>query len=1148
MKASIFVSKALKCLLEDLQKVTICTLLNRMPGEGEDAVDNDIESNIQQTSSAKRPLSSRGASKDALVKSPEILEADSAPGCVEKTSHQRCSNRITKRLRRDPSPLDPVSKKSAPVKQPTEPSTSSKTRRPWELWSVEDKNAFFEALCEYGKDFESIQSHIAQRSKKKGVATNMIKNKDQVRHFYYRTWHKISKYLKVTESVGKQTQELYGLINYSELRKKIGGCLNEKNGQKLNELVLCGVTTVKLKGKRLRIKTPVCRALKKLNNVADTKEPETEKLPKEICVEFRPHTNTAWLHVQSLAQNPRVRTKVNLQKRLSSVIEFFQNRWKPYRLKRKEQILSSLPDSVTEGVPCDTSLILRVKPASDAKICPLSLSVMDVASSSDLCLQKYMKLSPKVLCQDISKAKKPLCLNQKIQDDKQYDLSESPMETDQQNFSSDIISDCNDKLSQFELKEMRLQSENQSICESMNLLEGLSLSKTFSETDMSHNNDIDNSVFDALLSGESSLDSSFSKSLEECYKKSYLMIGHDPQENIHNLMNSSETEVNFELQSTASESLASSFKSLLGSDKNNLPDLLYDSKEDEEENNCDSIFYKTVRDGWTVEEAGFLTFGELYLLLGKPPTIVLEYEFEASTNLEDYPEMHDVSTKKSILKKVLEVAQNYYMDTKNKQVLAKHRSSTKSAKIKLCNQTEKVSKEASIMPSNAINESEVTIKEGNCSKSIDLPKTSTNISDNATTSTDKHVFAVPTAPRNVKPPDQNTLKEEIGKLLPGTRRGCRVRRKPLVVQRPLLPREGMARPLTFVHIVPTVSSMSNAIPTNTRTETKMNLPSSKSLINLLPPGMPIQVPFKQVRAAPGQKLVLVKTNTIPGSQVAANQTSGNLMQIITDPTASCSNSTVSRAKNSPNPPENKIPVVDLGSQSFNSSLELSSPTNLDMLNLDLLSESQSNALVPEDTFGTMQPMSSILDISNSSTFANITPSDETSFLEELGFSIKNKDYDQTSGPVCFGETHPSSLKQNTPPSSPLNLFKVTTPDIQWMLNGESPDMNLNTFLNSLESPTKPASATSPTSLESPIINNDLSLNTFLDAMETETSTKLSSASTSSLSMENSNFDPMGRLAPVVDAQVRCMLDECSLDFIAKFEDLADVISDDSKHT
>lgn len=79
-----------------------------MPGEGEDAADNDIESDGQQTVSAKRPQSTR--TKDT----PEILEADSAPSGIEKnklTNNQRCSNRITKRSRRDPSPVDPTSKK-----------------------------------------------------------------------------------------------------------------------------------------------------------------------------------------------------------------------------------------------------------------------------------------------------------------------------------------------------------------------------------------------------------------------------------------------------------------------------------------------------------------------------------------------------------------------------------------------------------------------------------------------------------------------------------------------------------------------------------------------------------------------------------------------------------------------------------------------------------------------------------------------------------------------------------------------------------------------------------------------------------------------------------------------------------------------------
>jgi hypothetical protein len=68
-------------------------------------------------------------------------------------------------------------------------------KRTWELWSQEDKNTFFEALNEYGKDFDSIQNHFATKARKKGLGEHLIKNKDQVRHFYYRTWHKISKHL-----------------------------------------------------------------------------------------------------------------------------------------------------------------------------------------------------------------------------------------------------------------------------------------------------------------------------------------------------------------------------------------------------------------------------------------------------------------------------------------------------------------------------------------------------------------------------------------------------------------------------------------------------------------------------------------------------------------------------------------------------------------------------------------------------------------------------------------------------------------------------------------------------------------------------------------------------------------------------------------
>lgn len=62
----------------------------------------------------------------------------------------------------------------------------------------------------------------------------------------------------------KVVQELYGLINYGELKRRVGFC-NEKNWSKLYEMIYHGSTRVRSKGKMWRVKTPHCRALRKLN-------------------------------------------------------------------------------------------------------------------------------------------------------------------------------------------------------------------------------------------------------------------------------------------------------------------------------------------------------------------------------------------------------------------------------------------------------------------------------------------------------------------------------------------------------------------------------------------------------------------------------------------------------------------------------------------------------------------------------------------------------------------------------------------------------------------------------------------------------------------------------------------------------------------
>ncbi|XP_077984272.1 protein cramped-like [Glandiceps talaboti] len=268
----------------------------------------------------------------------------------------RSSVRPHKRFKKDQSP---------PPTQPKEPEKPAKqeqqtVKKRWEAWTVQDKNLFFEALFEHGKDFEAIQKYMEVRHKKRGDPPHLIKNKDQVRHLYYRTWHKISKYITPNEELKKTSQELYGLINYGELRKKVGGGLNEKIGLKLNELVTKGATLIRHKSRNLRIKTPICKSLKRLNSTEGNEEEEPIKLPAKVVIELQPQTNAAWATIQSMAQNPRIRITAPLKKEIGSLVGFLQEKWTPSRLKLLRSLRPFLNDEphafLTLKVPENTEI------------------------------------------------------------------------------------------------------------------------------------------------------------------------------------------------------------------------------------------------------------------------------------------------------------------------------------------------------------------------------------------------------------------------------------------------------------------------------------------------------------------------------------------------------------------------------------------------------------------------------------------------------------------------------------------------------------------------------------------------------------------------------------------------------------------------
>ncbi|KYQ47246.1 Protein cramped-like protein [Trachymyrmex zeteki] len=255
-------------------------------------------------------------------------------------------------------------------------------KRSCELWSMEDKNTFFKALNEYGKDFDALQSYFLNQGKKRGLSDIMIKNKEQIRHFYYRTWLKISKHLKFSEDVKKTSQELYGLINYGELRRKLPR-IHEKVHLRLNELVYWGSTQVRLRGKTMRVKTPICRALRKLNQLEDWQE--EIKLPSRIVIELRPRNNMAWWQVQAASMNPRVRTLLPIQRRLSSLLIFLQQRWR----LAKYTTCSTVENLIASDIK-DTCL-LRVAPPEGCKIALPMVNLGEYLTSNSVSLNSYEK-------------------------------------------------------------------------------------------------------------------------------------------------------------------------------------------------------------------------------------------------------------------------------------------------------------------------------------------------------------------------------------------------------------------------------------------------------------------------------------------------------------------------------------------------------------------------------------------------------------------------------------------------------------------------------------------------------------------------------------------------------------------------------------
>ncbi|KAG0413383.1 hypothetical protein HPB47_009467 [Ixodes persulcatus] len=1064
---------------------------------------------VATTTTATQQLTRTRSQNAPRVTSPSGVQgSDDGPEKLQQEAKgampaQRSSLRVLKRPRKDVSPPPPVSatgaaaaggaaagKKATVSKQAGD---VGKTRRTWEQWSADDKSSFFEAVCEFGKDFESIQSYIAQRSKKKGVPAHCIKNKDQVRHFYYRTWHKISKVMNIgegREDVKKQTQELYGLINYAELRKKYSASINEKNGQLLTELVLTGSTVVKIRGKRIRIKTPLCRALKKLNNVEDTKEEEPRKLPVEVCMEFRPRNNSAWVHVQSLAQNPRVRTKASLQRRLSNVLEHLQGRWRPIRARQKEQVLASLStggaDSAADPEPTWELRVWPVGPVS-----PVSITA--AASSLNVSFECHRK---KAVADGVK------CRKTKQSKSAKHTATEVPQHDGNPSHMGNMSASADDNATDMK----PLDPEREVTTAEDDAAKSLTLLRSMLEPDP-----VAIEAPDPSPNPNPAPDPPLDPSLNPTTFA--MSIPSSVIENAEDLLPECKEE---------------------GAEKLTFGELLGLAAEEAREAR------ERAKNGWTASEAGLMTVGELYLMtfpnvlqMGCPTKIVLQYDFCP------VEESKEAVTRQctAMLKKLLSLATVMFAEKSKQGPLSPPAGKSAAAGG---GSSGRASGSAGTPPSSKATTGRA-IGRSPSSRSVQRPTLQqvqqAQVLENAAesggsqqhapgTAGDQHVFVVPMgmAPRThkqgvgmVPTAGASIAQEQLDKLLPGHRRGHRMRttRKPLVVQRPLLPRD-QRRPVTLVQLLPSApATITTMLPQPPPTMVEP-LPAT---VKLLHPG-----PAFEVQTMPILEPTTVAVATHP---VAAEVNNAVLAtQATSELAAQCTGQLNATSQQELSARVEELAAQTLEPSAGSSTLPSLSPPNISSL-LDIsLPESMPSDGGPTQLLTDGNALPSFADASGSS-LSGLAASLETGSTMEggnpLSSFVEASDSNLASafGLACEEVRKASSREDETktealttPPMSPFKLVP-SAPDPNW-LNGESSDFSLSSLLNTLDSPLKGVQGSGLSTSGAPVLASDNSY--------------------AGLHHEAGSRYKHNR--PQVDTQLQCLMNENSVDYVAKFADLA----------
>ena len=416
----------------------------------------------------------------------------------------------------------------------------------------------------------------------------------------------------------------------------------------LNELVFKGYTFLKIgkKGKNIKLKTPVCKALKKIYYFENIYKSVNQNLPKDISVELVPATNYAWMKVHCLAQNPRVRIKCALQKRFSNLIKYLEDRWNSQKYNNYQ--IESLTNECLIKSPknernADETLIKDANSSVTNQNSPSSRKVFKVKPHpnhhKNLTGLRFTRIQPVPFNSqmDISLSAYLLKANSKQQ------LLNEQQKAKRKNLNVN----CSKKSNKDEDKTANDEANNLKSLEPVNSHSVKSNTSHVLETVRELNllNNIVSSNYKETEDGDEQHDSNQNDQLngnQYQEEKSLHLADPPPNATIAEWLRANITNNKTEQQSAKKDE--SPGKETNGDVKEDEPN----SKKNESQQ--ESIYNRmkkivdpsTIKNGWSSDEIEDLTIGELYLMLKKPNKIVLQYDWSIvdTTNQLDNTAQH----------------------------------------------------------------------------------------------------------------------------------------------------------------------------------------------------------------------------------------------------------------------------------------------------------------------------------------------------------------------------------------------------------------------------------------------------------------------------------------------------------------------------